>query len=97
VSEATRRVVEGVLDRLNGSTEDFAALNTHVEASVREALAAALEPNVRALVKVLEQVLWEAADGNYTSEGGLIMSALGVVTVEKARAALAPFKEESDA
>jgi len=30
MSEQTRRIAEGILDRLNVSTEDFAALNTHL-------------------------------------------------------------------
>jgi hypothetical protein len=30
MSEQTRRIAEGILDRLNVSTEDFAALNVHL-------------------------------------------------------------------
>ena len=30
MSEQTRRIAEGILDRLNVSTEDFAALNAHL-------------------------------------------------------------------
>jgi hypothetical protein len=47
MSEQTRRIAEGILDRLNVSTEDFAALNAHLHSEHAAGFTAGLLAGLR--------------------------------------------------